>query len=74
MEIKYIALYAAKGCKLTNATRGGDGQLGRKVPDEQKAKFEKAVDVYDRQGNFLITVKSQKECELKFGADSAKVS
>lgn len=74
MEIKYIALYAAKGCKLTNATKGGDGQLGRKVSDAQKAKFEKSVDVYDKQGNFLITVKSQKECELKFGVDSAKVS
>ena len=74
MEIKYIALYAAKGCKLTNATKGGDGQLGRAVTDKQKAQFEKAVDVYDKQGNFLITVKSQKECEYKFGTSSSKVS
>lgn len=74
MEIKYIALYAAKGCKLTNATKGGDGQLGRVVTDKQKAQFEKAVDVYDKQGNFLVTVKSQKECESKFGANSSKVS
>lgn len=74
MEIKYIALYAEKGCKLTNATKGGDGQLGRVVPEKQKALFEKPVDVYDKQGNFLITVKSQKECELKFGVNSSKVS
>lgn len=74
MEIKYISLYSKKGCKLTNATKGGDGQLGRVVPDEQKALFEKVVDVYDKQGKFLITVKSQKECELKFGANSSKVS
>jgi hypothetical protein len=74
MEIKYISLYAEKGCKLTNATKGGDGQLGRVVPEEQKALFEKAIDVYDKQGNFLITVKSQKECELKFGVKSPKVS
>ena len=74
MEIKYIALYAEKGCKLTNATKGGDGQLGRVVSDEQKALFEKAIDIYDKQGNFLITVKSQKECELKFGVKSSKVS
>lgn len=74
MEIKYIALYAEKGCKLTNATKGGDGQFGRVISNEQKALFEKAVDVYDKQGNFLITVKSQKECELKFGVNSSKVS
>lgn len=74
MEIKYISLYAEKGCKLTNTTKGGDGQLGRVVPDEQKTLFEKAIDVYDKQGNFLITVKSQKECELKFGVKSPKVS
>lgn len=74
MEIKYIALYAAKGCKLTNATKGGDGQLGRKVTDEQKALFEKSVDVYDKQGNFIMTLKSQKECELKLGVSSPKVS
>lgn len=48
MEIKYIALYAEKGCKLTNTTKGGDGQLGRIVPDKQKALFQKAVDVYDK--------------------------
>lgn len=74
MEIKYIALYAEKGCKLTNATKGGDGQLGRIVPDEQKALFEKAVDVYDKNGNFLNTLKSQKECEIQLGVSSAKVS
>lgn len=74
MEIKYIALYAEKGCKLTNATKGGDGQLGRIVPDEQKALFEKAIDVYDKNGNFLNTFKSQKECELQLGVYSSKVS
>lgn len=74
MEIKYIALYAKKGCKLTNATKGGDGQLGRIVSDEQKALFEKAIDVYDKQGNFLRTIKSQKECEIQLGVNSAKVS
>lgn len=74
MEIKYIALYAKKGCRLTNATKGGDGQLGRIVSDEQKALFEKAIDVYDKQGNYLNTYKSQKECELQLGVNSAKVS
>ena len=74
MEIKYIAIYAARGCKLTNATKGGDGQLGRVVSDEQKALFEKAIDVYDKQGNYLNTFKSQKECELQLGVSSSKVS
>ena len=74
MEIDYIALYAKKGCKLTNTTKGGDGQLGRVVTDEQKALFEKSIDVYDKYGNFLMTIKSQKECENKLGVSSSKVS
>ena len=74
MEIKYIKQFKDGGFLLTNATLGGDGMLGRIVPDEQKALFEKAIDVYSKNGEFLGTVKSQKECEKQFGVDSGKVS
>ena len=63
MEIKYIKQFKDGGFLLTNATLGGDGMLGKVVPDEQKALFEKAIDVYSKTGEFLGTVKSQKECE-----------
>lgn len=36
--------------------------------------FEKAIDVYDKQGHYLNTYKSQKECELQLGVNSSKVS
>ena len=74
MEIKYIKQFKDGGFLLTNATLGGDGMLGRVVSDEQKALFEKAVDVYSRTGEFLGTFKSQKECEKQFGIDSSRIS
>ena len=74
MEIFYIKKYKDGGALLTNATLGGDGQLGRIVTDEQKAKFEKEIDIYSRSGEFIETLKSQAECSKKFGVNSAKVS
>lgn len=74
MEIKYIKQFKDGGFLLTNATLGGDGMLGRVVSDEQKALFEKAIDVYTKTGEFIGTIKSQKECEKQFGVDSTKVS
>lgn len=74
MEIKYIKQFKDGGFLLTNATLGGDGMLGRIVPDEQKALFEKAIDVYSKAGEFIVTLKSQKECEKQFGVDGGKVS
>lgn len=74
MEIKYIKQFKDGGFLLTNATLGGDGMLGRVVPDEQKALFEKAVDIYSKTGEFLGTIKSQKECEKQLGITSSKIS
>lgn len=74
MEIKYIQQFKDGGFLLTNATKGGDGMLGRVVPDEQKAQFEKAIDVYSKTGELLYTFKSQMECEKQLGVKSEKVS
>lgn len=61
MEIHYIQKYK-------------DGQLGRKVTDEQKAQFEKAIDVYDKNGQLINTLKSQIECSKVYNVSSSKVS
>lgn len=74
MEIYYIQKYKDGGSLLTNATLGGDGQLGRKVPDKQKAQFEKAVDVYTKEGELINTLKSQMECSKVYNVSSSKVS
>lgn len=75
MEIYYIDYYKNElNCNLTNATKGGDGQLGRVVPDSQKALFEKAVDVYTKEGEFIETIKSLAECAKIYGGDSGKIS
>lgn len=74
MEIHYIQKYKDGGFILTNATLGGDGQLGRKVTDEQKAQFEKAIDVYDKNGQLINTLKSQIECSKVYNVSSSKVS
>lgn len=62
------------GCNLTNATKGGDGQLGRVVPDSQKSLFEKSVDIYTKEGEFVDTIKSLTECAKIYNTDSGKIS
>lgn len=74
MEIHYIQKYKDGGFLLTNATLGGDGQLGRKVTDKQKSQFEKAIDVYDKNGQLINTLKSQIECSKVYNVSPSKVS
>lgn len=74
MEIFYIKKYKEGGALLTNTTLGGDGQLGRIIPDEQKALFEKAVDVYTKFGEYVETIKSLTECAKKYKVDNGKIS
>ena len=74
LEIKYIKEYKELGYKLTNTTFGGDGQLGRVVPDSQKALFEKSVDVYSKDGIYLNSIKSITEAAKLYNTNSGKVS
>ena len=75
MEIYYISYYKNElNCNLTNATKGGDGQLGRVIPDSQKVLFEKSVDVYTKSGEFVVTIKSLTECAKIYNTDSGKIS
>lgn len=73
LEIYYISKYRLEGYKLTNISNGGDGNPGHVVPDSVKEKFSKIVDVYDKQGNFIQTIKSMTEAGIIYQIHSGKI-
>lgn len=73
LEVFYISKYRLEGYKLTNISNGGDGNPGHVVPEHVKEKFSKIVDVYDKQGNFIQTIKSMAETGLIYQIDSGKI-